>query len=354
VIAERLVAQLLCGPPAATPEEVVRHLLAVQAQDPRGARLSIRSRSAGLSAADVDAALERRSLVVSWLNRGTLHLVAAEDYWWLHPLTTPQMATGNRRRLQQEGVSPQQAARGVEVIDEAVLAHGPQTRAQLRARLAAAGVPTDGQALVHLLAAATIAGGIVRGPMRGADQAFVAVSEWLGPAPPPLGTAAALGRLAARYLAGHGPAGPVDLAKWAGVSLGQARLWLESIDDELISYPGGLVDVPRTATPQEEKCAPLPPPRLLGAFDPLLLGWASREAFVGNHHSVVTTNGLFRPFALVGGRVVATWGLSAGELTIRLLEPVAASDVDALVDDANAVLRFLSVPPTTAVSVVGG
>lgn len=350
MIAQRLAAQLLCGPPAATPEEVIRHLLAVQAQDPRGARLSIRSRSRGVVAADVDAALERRSLVVSWLNRGTLHLVAAEDYWWLHPLTTPHMATGNRRRLQQEGVSPEVAARGVEIITEAVVIHGPQTRAQLRARLAAAGVPTDGQALVHLLAAATIAGRIVRGPMRGPEQAFVSVPDWLGSPPPPLERTGALGRLAARYLAGHGPAAAGDLAKWAGITLGHARLGLEHVADGLISYPGGLVDLPRAGA-DEAKYAALPPPLLLGAFDPLLLGWASREAFVGKHHSVVTTNGLFRPFALVGGRVVATWGLGAAGLTIRLLEPVAASDLDALLHDAAAVLRFLDLPAATAVSV---
>lgn len=74
----RLAAQQLTGPPAASPEEVVGRLLAVQAQDPRGARLAVRSRSAELLAADVDEALTtRRSLVVSWLNRGTLHLVTA-------------------------------------------------------------------------------------------------------------------------------------------------------------------------------------------------------------------------------------------------------------------------------------
>jgi Winged helix DNA-binding domain len=53
--------------------------LAIQAPDPRGARLAIRARSAGLSASDVDSALARRSLIVTWLNRGTLHLVRAED-----------------------------------------------------------------------------------------------------------------------------------------------------------------------------------------------------------------------------------------------------------------------------------
>jgi len=71
VTAERCAAQLLCGDRAGSPEEVARRLLAIQAQDLRGARLAVRARSAGLSASDVDAVLADRSLVVSWLNRGT-------------------------------------------------------------------------------------------------------------------------------------------------------------------------------------------------------------------------------------------------------------------------------------------
>jgi hypothetical protein len=89
VTAQRCAAQLLGGNRAGSAEEVAERLLAIQAQDLRGARLAIRARSAGLSASDVDSALTRRSLIVTWLNRGTLHLVRAEDYWWLHPLTTP-------------------------------------------------------------------------------------------------------------------------------------------------------------------------------------------------------------------------------------------------------------------------
>jgi hypothetical protein len=73
VTAQRCAAQLLGGQ-AGGAEEVAGRLLVIQAQDPRGARLAIRARSAGLSASDVDAALtQRRSLIVSWLNRGTLH-----------------------------------------------------------------------------------------------------------------------------------------------------------------------------------------------------------------------------------------------------------------------------------------
>jgi Winged helix DNA-binding domain len=334
-----LTSQLLSGPPAATPEAVAERLLAVQAQDLRGARLAVRARSVGFTAADVDAALTvRRSLVVSWLNRGTLHLVRPADYWWLHPLTTPQLAAGSRRRLEQEGVSPAQALLGVQTVVEAT-AEGPQTRAQLRARLTQAGVPTAGQALVHVLLAATLPGHVVRGPVVDGEQAFVRTVDWLGPAPDPLERPAALARLARRYLAGHGPAGPADLAKWAGVTVGDARLGIGAVRDEVEPVGDGLV-----ALLGREPAAAVPPPRLLGPFDPLLLGWASRHDVVGEHRHVVTTNGVFRPVALVGARVVATWGLAAGKLSVELLEPVAARTAASLRMDALAVLAYLETP----------
>jgi hypothetical protein len=339
-VAERLGAQQLSGPPARSPEDVVRRLLAVQGQDARGTRLSVRCRSTDTTAGDIDIALtETRSLVITWLNRGTLHLVSAEDYWWLHPLTSPQLTTGNARRLRQEGISPKQAEHGVDVIVSAVESEGPQTRTELRARLDAAGVPTRGQAFVHILLAASIRGDVVRGPVSNGEHAFVAVRDWLGAPPQPLERDEALARLAHRYLTGHGPADARDLAKWAGVPLGDARRGLDVIGAEVTRRGDGLVDLAsRPAAPD------LPPPRLLGPFDPLLLGWASREPIVGKHHHVVTTNGLFRPVALVDGRVTATWSLAEGRVSIRPLEPVASEAMAALEADAVDVLRFLGLP----------
>jgi hypothetical protein len=339
VIRARLTAQQLSGPKADSCTDVVHRVLAVQAQDPRGARLAVRCRSTHVTAADVDAGLSQRRLLITWLNRGTLHLVTPDDYWWLQPLTTPQLVTGNKRRLQQEGVSPAQTERGVEVVRDAVLTEGPQTRQQLRDHLDDAGVPTQRQALVHVLMAASLRGHIVRGPMVGAEQAFVAVSQWLGDAPPELDRAEALARLARRYLAGHGPADARDLAKWAGIQLGQARLGLDAIADDLVSLDGGLVDLADRDRPRA-----VPPPRLLGPFDPLLHGWVSRDPVVGAHRHVVTSNGLFRPVALVDGRVVASWGLADGTVTIRMLEEIDPAALDALRKDAAAVLRFLGLP----------
>jgi Winged helix DNA-binding domain len=319
-----------------SPEQVAERLLAIQGQDPRGARLAIRARTAGLTAADVDRALtEDRSLLITWLNRGTLHLVRSEDYPWLHALTTPPLLTSSARRLSQEGVTPAAAERAVETIERALAEEGPLTRVQLRERLDSAGAKTEGQALIHLLFRATLQGVAVRGPMVGSEHAYALTRDWLGPAKP-VDREAALAELARRYLVGHGPANDRDLARWAGLPLRDSRAGLSAIAPELVERDDGLLDLAKR--PDAE---PLPPPRLLGAYDPLLLGWTSRDEVVGAHEMLVTINGLFRPFALIKGRAVATWRLANGKVTVEHLERVTKKDAKVLEAEASEVLEFM-------------
>jgi hypothetical protein len=335
-IAERLTAQALAGEPLRSPEAVAERLLAVQGQDPRGARLAVRARTSGVTAADVDRALsEERSLLITWLNRGTLHLVRSEDYPLLQQLTTPPLQTSAQRRLRQEGVKEKDVERAVGIIEKALADEGPQTRVQLRERLERSKIPTAGQALIHLLFLVAVRGIAVRGPMVGKEHAYALVRDWLGE-PAPIDREEALAELTRRYLAGHGPADDRDLARWAGLPLRDARAGLAAIAGELEQRPDGLVDLAKRA-PAEA----LPPPRLLGAYDPLLLGWTSREEVVGPHRILVTNNGLFRPFALVEGRAVGRWGLSGGKVTIEHLEEVGRSEAEALDEEAQRVLAFL-------------
>ncbi|HKF83202.1 MAG TPA: winged helix DNA-binding domain-containing protein [Solirubrobacterales bacterium] len=336
-IAERLTAQALSGQPLRSPEAVAERLLAVQGQDQRGARLAVRARTEGVSAADVDRALsEDRSLLITWLNRGTLHLVRSEDYPWLHALTTPTHFAGCKRRLRQEGVSESAADQAMATVEKTLVEEGPLGGRDLRARLTEGGVRTEGQAFIHLMFLAAARGILVRGPMFGKEHAYVLVRDWLAE-PAPVDRAGALAELARRYLVGHGPADDRDLARWAGLPLRDAHAGLEAIAAELDQRQDGLVDLKGRADP-----ATLPPPRLLGAYDPLLLGWTSREEVVGPHRILVTNNGIFRPFALVDGRAVATWRMAGGKVTIERLGKVRKRDAAALEDDALAVKRFLS------------
>jgi hypothetical protein len=234
-------------------------------------------------------------------------------------------------------VPPQDAERAVAAVRAALAADGPLTRAQLRERVAAAGVRTEGQALVHVLLLASIRGLVVRGPVAGRDQAFVLAGDWLGAPPPAMGREAALGELARRYLAGHAPAADRDLARWAGIGLRDARLGLAACgavqrEDGLAVLPPG----PRRGA------AALPPPRLLGAFDPLLLGWVSRTEVLGALAGVVTTNGVFRPFALVDGRAVCTWAFPGKQVTLADPTSLRPRVRAALAAEAEAVESFLS------------
>jgi hypothetical protein len=343
VLASRLHAQLVTGARAESVEAVTGRLLAVQAQDLRGARLAMRIRSRGLIADDVDVALsDRRSVVVAWLNRGTLHLVPSEDYWWLRALTVPRKGAANRRRLAQEGVTTEDAARGVAVMEEDVSA-GPRSRAEIKAALDHNGVPTAGQALVHLLVAASIAIPLVRGPLRGGEHCFVDARDWLGAQPQAFERDEGLRLLALRYLAGHGPAGAADLAKWAGVGMGEARLGLAAAGDQVSTVRGDLYDLAG-----RDPSTVLRPPILVGPFDPLLHGWTSNAEILDGRTGIVTSNGLFRPFALIDGRAAATWGLARRRITIRSFQPLSPRDRQSLQTDADTVLAYLGFPATPA------
>jgi hypothetical protein len=331
-----LTAQGLATRPARDPVVVAERLLAIQGQDARGARLAVRARSEGVAASDVDAALTDRRLLITWLNRGTLHLVRAEDYPLLQAVTTPPLWTSCRTRLRQTGVGEDAAERGVEVVAKALAEEGTLTRGQLRERLESADVPTEGQAFIHVLFYAALQGVCVRGPMVDKEHAFVAAHDWLGE-PPEVDREAGLAGLARRYLVGHGPATDADLARWAGLPLRDARAGLAAISRRLVDLGDGLVDLRKREEP-----APLPPPRLLGPFDPLLLGWASRDDVIGPHKGLVTNNGIFRPFALVDGRAVATWRLARGKVEVEHLERVTKKAARRLEADATAVEAFLA------------
>lgn len=193
---------------------------------------------------------------------------------------------------------------------DALADEGPLTRRVLGERLASAGVPCEGQAVVHLLLLTGLRGLTVRGPVvSAAGQAYALTRAWLDIAPPqPLEGDArdvALAELARRYLAGHGPAADADLAAWAGLGLRDARRGLSQIAGELQDIGRGLVDLAARADEPGARLAP----RLLGSFDPLVIGWKDRDHVLdpARRTGFMTRNGILPAVVLVRGRAVGTW-----------------------------------------------
>jgi hypothetical protein len=356
VLAERVRAQALTGARPTDPVEAVRRVGALQAQDARALRLAIRARTVGADAPAVQRALsEPGRLVVTWLMRGTLHVVPAGDVRWLLAVLRPARSRGRTRRLAL-GLDDRLLDAALPAVVE-LLAAGPLTRAELADRLRAAGVRLGpGQAPAHLLGVAAREGLVCRGPDRDGEPTYVRLSDWLPPAEPvePVERDAALARLARRYLAGHGPAGPGDLAAWSGLPLRDARTGLGALaaagEVEDVRIGGApAYRLPGEASPEDRTV------RLVPAFDEYLLGYRGRALALDAAYErrIQAGGGIVHPAVLVGGRIVGTWRQRrAGGRLIVAVEPFGRLPRDthaALAAEAADIGRFLGL--TTRVEI---
>src|SRR4051812_3593105 len=100
----RLAAQWIGGSGDARAADVVRWMLALQAQDLPGAKWSVGLRAPGSTVADVDSAFNRGEVIRSWPMRGTLHLVPAQDIGWMLELTAPRTLRALTARHRELGI----------------------------------------------------------------------------------------------------------------------------------------------------------------------------------------------------------------------------------------------------------
>jgi hypothetical protein len=297
--------------------------------------LSLRARVPGLTIPDVHRAIGERSVVVTWVNRGTIHLMRRDDMPWLLALTAPTQQAGIARRFKEHGFGLDTADEAVAVVVRALADEGPLKREDLRDRVRAAGYMAEGRALVHLLFHASYRGLIVRGPVLGRQHLFVRTEDWLG-RQPKVDRDKALAELARRYLAGFGPATDADLAYWAGLPLRDARAGLGAIAGELTHHDGGLVDLTRRA-PAPEKL----PAKLLPLWDDLLVGWKDKSIVAPGEAARVFSGGMIGPAATRAGRVAGKWSSAGGKVAIA---PFSGS-ASGFAAEARDVERFLASRP---------
>lgn len=346
----RLRAQRLSTARPEPVSTVVAEVAALQAQSTPAARLAVRARAGGdhLTAADVDAACADRRVVRTWLLRGTLHMVAAADLRWMLSLVGPVAAAAQRRRRQELGLDDAVCERGLALIGEALAGSPPLTRAELLARLTAAGLPLDptGQAPAHLLCYAALRGLICRGPERGAEPTYVLLDDWV-PGGRTLDRDEALAELARRYLAAHGPATVRDFMWWSGLPAAPARRAFALIAAEVTEVEAfGAPAVALSATDLET--GPARSVRLLGNFDAYLLGFRSRDPVLDPCCARrVLAGGVIRAAVLVDGRVAGTWRLvrraGLGRVVVEPCAEIAPDRHAELAAEAAAVGRFLGV-----------
>lgn len=216
----------LWRPESASAGDVVRRLVAVQAQEHSVARWSVAQRMARrVAATDVDEAFDRGEFVRTHVLRPTWHYVSADDLRWLVRFSGPRVAARIARYWAQFGLDPHALAAATDAIADAVQ-DGPRTRSELGARLGRRGAE-----LAALVMHAELHMAVCSGPMRGRQHTYVAFDQ-RARGNGPVGEAA-LELLARRYFTTRGPAMVEDFAWWAGLSMADARRGLNLASDQL-------------------------------------------------------------------------------------------------------------------------
>jgi len=341
----RLFAQRLAGAPLRTPEAVVRHLGAVQAQDWLGAKWAIARRCPGVTSADLDQALADGRLLRTHVLRPTWHVVAPADLRdWL-ALSAPRVKAMNASYDKVVGVDDALAARAQAVFAEALAGGQALTRDELAAALAAAGIAPE-ERMAHLVMRAELDMVLVSGPMTGKRHTYMAFDARV-PAGPAFDREAALARLAKTYFASHGPASAQDFAWWSGLRVADAKAGLALAGDALAEVAPGLW----AAADGPDGALPAPCLHLLPNYDELFVGVAERAAALEPGCGLSTTgrNGmLFSHLLMRGGRAIAAWrrdvGAKAAAVAVQGEPALSPAERAALEAEAARFGTFLGLP----------
>ena len=311
----------------------------LQTQYAPSAYIGLWSRMRNFRREGLTTALEQRRVIQGTLLRSTIHMVSARDYWlFLAAIRQPRQEWWRRITRHEFGHLDMEGA--VAALREH-LAGGPRRADELKAMLAARGLPS------------LIWGGMaqwvdmVRVPPSGTWEQrradlYSLAETWTRPAAHQ--ESAGLEHLIRRYLGGFGPASIKEIADWAGIppatlSPMMDRLALRRFRDENGKQ---LLDLPRAPLPAAATPAPV---RFLPTWDATLLVHARRTQILPERYRPLVFNTRTPHSAatfLVDGAVAGTWRFEGGCVELKPFAPLptyARVDLDA---EARRLARFLA------------
>ncbi|HEX2315364.1 MAG TPA: winged helix DNA-binding domain-containing protein [Thermomonospora sp.] len=326
---------------SSAPLDVVRHLVAVQGQEPNWPYVGLWTRIDGFRHEDLGALIHDRSVVRSTVIRRTVHLVCADDFAWLRPAVEPIVSAALRSAYyapEIEGLDLDELARaGREVLRGRTL-----TRRELATAL---GERFPGRLARRLADAVEVMEPLVHGPSAGVwgtwrNRSSIEVTlaeEWTGI---PMATERRLETMVLRYLAAFGPASVADVQAWAGVT--RLREVVDALRPRLRVYRSEdgreLFDLPEATLADPDLPAPV---RFLPAFDNVLLGHKDRTRVISEEDrkriAPAASGGV--PTFLVDGFAAGTWTLKDGVVLISPFRPLP--DPAPVLEEAERMLPFI-------------
>ncbi|WP_435741677.1 winged helix DNA-binding domain-containing protein [Nocardioides sp. SYSU DS0663] len=349
----RLRTQLLTARHAATADEVVGHLLAVQAENPSQAGWAVAARTSEPDGADLARLLDEGRVIRTHVLRPTWHYVRAEDTRWLLELTAPRIRPTAVRQLEHDhGLEGREVDRLSSVLLDSLAGAADQTRAGLAAALDQAGIDVPGPVLTLLLGLLELDGLVCSGRPDDGAHTYALAADRL-PVARPRDRDEALAEVALRYVTGHGPATEKDLAYWATLTLTDVRRGISQVRGELDCFDHGGRTFWHAAGCEPPGGPAEPAGHLLQILDETYRGYQDSRMVLDAAGVVPPGRETAIGMALVDGQMVARMTRTLGRRAVFTLTPYGATltrrQLQALEAAAERYGAFLGLEPEVVV-----
>lgn len=332
---------------------VVGDVCGVQSQLASAAELAVWARVEGVQKGDVNDCLwNQRTLVRTWMMRGTLHLLPSDQlstYTSVQARTRGDYSRGELGKVY--GLTGDEIEKMIAIIGSA-LEKDCLTREELAdivssklgAHLRKGMLSGWGQ----FLKPAAYNGKLIAGPPKNGRQTFVGPDHWLKKNLRREDFEKSLRTILRNYLAAYGPVTHQEFGLWWSLILRSTRKLFMSIGDEItpVDVEGYRSWILTRDLDQIKELSLVHSVRLLPSFDDYVLHFRPRNMLIPEKYipRVFRPQGWISPVVLVDGRAVGTWEIRKGkgnELRAELFGRLTREQKDGLRDEAEGLGRFL-------------
>jgi hypothetical protein len=343
---DRLRNQQLSAPTLKAPSEVLRSMVAIQAQDYYGAKWALGLRCSLASDKKIEQAFNDGHILRLHVMRPTWHFVAAEDIRWLSQLTASRVSALCRSYYRKAELDDKILRRTNKLIAKKLRDGRQLTRSELKDAAARSGLePGDSPRFAHILLHAELSGLICSGARRGGQFTYALLDERV-PQAKILQRDEALGELVLRYFSSRGPATMADFAWWSGLTMLDAKRGIDINSNQLTKrIDGGKTYwCANEASIKRSRCDRV---HLLPTFDEYFIAYKDRSATLHPkwNQKELESSAVFTAPMVLDGQLVGGWKRTLSEDSVMIeLNPLiklTRSDIRLFTLAAASYARFL-------------
>ncbi|OXB25419.1 hypothetical protein B0A80_00660 [Flavobacterium tructae] len=303
----RLISQKLHKTTHSTPQEIVQHLGAMQAQDYAMAKWAVGSRC-DASEKVIEEAINSAQIIRTHILRPTWHFVSADDIYWMLDISGPQVKRIVTSYVKKYGYDAKKLDQTNAAIQKILAGNNHLTREEIMQELSITKTPSPDHLSGPIMMYAELDGLVCNGKMKGKQMTYALLEERVPKPQGRLTQEEGLAKLALRYFESHGPATLLDFSWWSGFSPTSCKNIINAIELQLnsITIEDQKYWFKKDISTEDDFRESI---HFLPAFDEILISYKSREASILPEHQpkAFTNNGIFKPIILENSKVIGTW-----------------------------------------------